>query len=213
MRKIAVVGIIILAFILLTGGVLADEPVEGEDYFLYEGAGDDFIEIEKPAEINIMHIVGNRADSFFAVQGYDAEGNLTDLFVNTTSPYEGAVALDFDDDKDTTHLEIEAASGDEWSIYVLPIEATEYWVEVPGEITGENDSIVIILGSPTMANIEGNEADSFFAIIGWLEQDGWLVGSDLLVNTTDPYEGTVRMESNTMILQIEAVGAWTIDVQ
>ena len=216
MKRAAIISLALIGCLILFGAfanqTLAEELVEGEDYFTYEGAGDDFIEIEKPEEIAIMHIIGNQADSFFAVQGYDADGNSTELFVNTTDPYEGTVALDFDDEE-TTHLEIEADTGDEWNIGIFPIGATEYWVEVPGEITGENDSIVMIEGSPTMADIEGNQADSFFAITGWLEEDGWFVGSDLLVNTTDPYEGTVRMESETMILEIEAVGEWTIEVQ
>lgn len=211
-RSFAFITILLLMIGGLSLGISAGELEEGVDYFSYEGSGDDFVAIEKPEEVAIMHIVGNQAGGYFGVQGFDEEGSQTNLFVNTTDYYEGTVALDFDDEN-TTHLEISAETGDDWSIGIFPIGATEYWVEVPGEINGENDSIVIIEGDPTMADIEGNEAGVYFGVKGWLEQDGRLAGADLLVNVTETYEGTVRLDSNTFVLEINAVGDWSLRVQ
>jgi hypothetical protein len=36
--------------------------------------------------------------------------------------------------------------------------------------------------------------------------------ADLLVNTTDPYEGTVPLASDTGVIEFEAVGPWSIEV-
>ena len=213
MKKITIITLIVVAcFIMFSLQIAAEDLQEGEDYFTYEGAGDDFIEIEKPEPASIMHITGNEAERHFAVEGYDADGESTDTFVNKTKPYEGTVALDFEGEE-TTHLEISAQSGDDWTITIAPVFSTEDWVEAPGKITGEDDSIVIIDGEANMADIKGNEAEKHFAVMGWQMEDENITNWDTLVNAVEKYEGTVRLEPNTRILEIKAVGEWTIDVQ
>ena len=189
---------------------------EGQDYFSYEGTGDDYFAIEKPDEIAVMKIIGNSSGSHFAVAGYDADGNQTDLFVNTTSYYDGLVALDFDylrSGQDTTHLEVNA-SGD-WNVGVFPIGAAD-WVDVPGEISGEGDNVIILDRSennPSLARITGNQNSNHFAVVGWHEESGWPSRADLLINTTQSYEGTVRLDPATMILEVTAADDWVISVE
>ena len=66
--------------------------------------------------------------------------------------------------------------------------------------------IILRGGTPDLANVTGNEASRHFSI--------WGYGSnpDLLVNTSDPYEGTVILEEDTVVLEINAVGPWSIQV-
>lgn len=215
MRSKIIIGIL-LVFTLITFSLTGLAMEEGQDYFTYEGTGDDYFAIEKPDEIAVMQIMGNSSGSHFSVTGYDEDGNQTNLFVNTTSYYEGLVALDFDyirHGQDTTHLEVNA-TGD-WNIGIFPVGAAD-WVDVPGEITGEGDNVIILDRSesnPNQANISGNHSNNHFSVIGWHEESGWPSYSDLLVNTTESYEGTVRLDQATMILEVTASGEWTISIE
>ena len=61
-------------------------------------------------------------------------------------------------------------------------------------------------GTPDLAHIKGNEQARHFSVKGYGSS------SDLLVNTTDPYEGTVILANDTIVLDITASGAWSIEV-
>lgn len=38
-------------------------------------------------------------------------------------------------------------------------------------------------------------------------------GFDLLVNTVDPYSGTVRIDPGSTVMTVHAVGGWSISLQ
>ena len=207
---------LLLTFALITLSTTGLAMEEGQDYFSYEGTGDDYFAIEKPDEIAVMKIIGNSSGNHFSVTGYDEDGNQTDLFVNTTSYYDGLVVLDFDylrRGQDTTHLEVNV-TGD-WNIGIFPIGAAD-WVDVPGEISGEGDNVIILDRSennPSLARITGNQNSNHFAVVGWHEESGWPSRADLLINTTQSYEGTVRLDQATMILEVTAIDDWEIVVE
>lgn len=75
---------------------------------------------------------------------------------------------------------------------------------MPGEISGNGPYVFALTGSPSQATINGNAAERHFAVFAY--------GSsrELLVNTTDAYDGTVRVASDTIIIEIKADGEWTI---
>ena len=54
-----------------------------------------------------------------------------------------------------------------------------------------------------IAHIIGNSASRYFGITSY-DNSGETI--DLLVNTTDPYEGTVVLKSDTVLFEINAVG-------
>ena len=180
---------------------------EGKDYFVYEGSGDDYIKIEKPASFGIMRIQGNDQGRHFSVLGYYDDGNRGSLFVNTTEPYEGIVPLDFQDDENTEFLEISAVGS--WRIEVLPLAAARHRLDVPGTVSGSGDDIIIVdpEAEPFRGTIEGNEKGRHFAVLGWGNR------RRLLVNTTEEYRGTVRIDPSTFVLQITAVGEWTVEIE
>jgi hypothetical protein len=79
----------------------------------------------------------------------------------------------------------------------------------PFIIEGVGDAVVDVdrNDSPSLIHITGNAASRHFAVKGY--------GGGrptLLVNSTDPYQGTVRLDADTIALEITAVGAWTIDI-
>jgi hypothetical protein len=169
------------------------------------GTGDAIVDIDKGAEAALVHITGNSASRFFAVVNYDNAGEQIDLLVNTTEPYDGVRPLDFRDDEHTARFEVQADGA--WTIEILPLSAIEK-VEVPGEISGVGDYVfALVAGTPDTATITGNASSRFFAVMGYGN------GIDLLVNTTDPYEGIVLLDPETLVIDVQAVGEWTIEIE
>lgn len=60
-----------------------------------------------------------------------------------------------------------------------------------------------------MVSITGNKGGRHFGVTGYGDSD-W----DLMVNTTDPYEGTVRLpKGDFVVLEINAIGNWEIEFE
>jgi len=181
------------------------EPAEEEpvpDPIVYTGSGDDVIQVEKPEEGPVMlYIEGNEAERHFAVTGFDENDNQTELFVNTTSYYEG---ITLDPDGTTVLLEINAEGP--WTVESRSVRSARS-IEVPGSIEGRGDEVLLVEGESSLANITGNPDARHFAVIGYTPFP------NLMVNTTDAYEGTVRVDSDTFLLEITAVGNWEIELE
>jgi hypothetical protein len=168
------------------------------------GSGDMIVNAENPYNVAIVHILGNSCGRFFAVTNYDSSGQQIDLLVNTTDPYDGIRPIDFRQNEHTTRFEINASC--EWQINILPLLSVRS-VTVPGTISGSGDDVIALVGgTPDLASIRGNSGSRFFAVTGYGNS------LDLLVNTTDPYEGTVIVSSDTIILEIQGVGEWSIEI-
>ena len=163
------------------------------------------VDIEKWPGPALVRVTGNSAARHFAVTSYDAGGNQLELLVNTTDPYTGVRPLDFFDGQQTTRFEV-IATGD-WQIEVLPILDYAAYVDVPGAITGSGDAVVLLRAEADTATITGNAASAHFAVQSY----GGGV-SDLVVNTTDPYDNEVLLKPGARIFVITAVGDWTIDL-
>jgi hypothetical protein len=170
-----------------------------------EGSGDAVVDVERPDDPSIIHITGNAASRHFAVTSYGSDGQRLDLLVNTTSPYDGKKPLDFLVGEHATRFEVSATGP--WTISILPLTAAQV-LRVPGSIEGRGDDVVFLTGNtPDLATIVGNDSSRHFAV---REYGSGRPG--LLVNTTDPYQGTVPLNTDTLILVISAVGDWAIDV-
>lgn len=185
----------------------------GFDPIIFSGKGDSIKRFDGVGEPAIAHITGNSSSRHFAVTNYDDSGNYLDLLVNTTEEYDGIVLLD----TDTSELEISATGS--WEIEIRPlvtarsvgvndgVDITDY----NGKIVGCNDEVIIVVSNQdsTLVTITGNNAERHFAVIGYGDS-GW----DLLVNTTDAYEGTVRLpKGNFVVLEIDAEGDWEIEFE
>jgi hypothetical protein len=173
---------------------------------MYSGSGDDIIDVEKPPGLTIAHITGNAASRHFAVTSLDSEGNAIELLANTTEPYDGTRPLDFMDGQNTTRFEV-AATGD-WTIEILPLPMADV-IDVPGSFAGNGDRVLILgAGVPDTAHIVGNAAGRHFAVLGYGPSF-----PDLLVNTTEPYDGRVIVRGDTLVLEVVAADEWTIDFE
>ncbi|MCZ7662959.1 MAG: hypothetical protein M5U22_08545 [Thermoleophilia bacterium] len=147
---------------------------------------------------------GNAARSNFAVWGYDDDGETTQLFVNAIDPYEGIRPLGMQEEG-TTRLQVEAKGG--WLIEVRPIDSAR--VAPVGDIVkGAGDDVLRVEGEADTAIIEGNAAQSNFAV--------WAYGGffpDLLLNEIEQYSGETMVPPGTEYLVVEAKGPWAISLR
>jgi len=180
------------------------EPEPEPEPIILSGSGDSIVDIDKPNLPMVVHVTGNVGSNHFAVKNYDSVGERIDLLVNTTEPYDGIIPLDFMTDEWTSRFEV-TATGD-WTIEVLPLSSIRV-LSIPGKIEGNGDEVFVLTGGvPDLGIISGNSGSNHFAVKSY---NG---GRDLLVNTTDPYEGTVMVDSGTILIEVIAVGSWTIEI-
>lgn len=183
------------------------QPTATSQPALYSGSGDSVVSVAKAPGPMLARVSGNEAGLYFGVTAYDAANDYVSLLVNTADPYSGLCPLDFNTDKNTARLEVEATGP--WQIELLPLSAARQ-LSVPGTLTGTGDEVIRLVGNaPDMATISGNAAGLYFGVISY---DGGGDYCDLMVNVADPYSGTMIVRSCSEYLEIAAVGAWTVQV-
>lgn len=181
-----------------------DTPTQTPTPIVLSGTGDAIVDVAKGPDPALVHITGNASSGYFGVTNYDASGNTIDLLVNTTDPYDGVRPLDFVSGDYTTRFEVKASGA--WTIEVLPLSSIEK-VQIPGEKSGTGDYVFALDGgTPDLAKITGNAGAAYFGVYSYSKT------KELLVNTTDPYDGTVMLSSDTIIIEVVATGDWTINI-
>ncbi|RKM55280.1 hypothetical protein D6853_11210 [Butyrivibrio sp. X503] len=199
-RVICVPLIVTMIFIVFGGSAHATEAKTVAEASVYEGSGDSVIELEDRTDAWVLYVKGNSSGRHFSVKGYNEDGNGTELFVNTTDKYEG---ITLDPSLSTTILEI-SATGD-WHIEQRSIFTLDI-VQAGDIYTGSGDSVLLVASYGKTAKITGNKSERHFAVKSYGSSR-----NSLLVNTTDKYEGTVMMKGEPMMIEIKAVGDWTIE--
>lgn len=172
-------------------------PIPIPEPVVYTGSGDDVIEIAPPDLYYVFRITGNESEDHFAVKSYDSAGEYGELLVNTSDPYAG---ITIDDSFDVKMLEI-TSSGD-WTVEVVSLRDMN--VVSGGETYNGTGDTVLLVNNPGMtATVLGNDSADYFAV--------WSYGEyrDLVVSTTEPYDGTVMLEDPFMFV-VTAVGDWSI---
>ena len=177
------------------------EEVSIPDPLVYSGTGDDVVQITPPEGKYVFRITGNQEERHFSVKAYDSFAEYIDLLVNTTSQYSGVT---YDPTQSTAMLEI-SATGD-WTIELVSIYTMDALIS-GNSISGEGDAVLQVFAPVLTADIQGNDAAAHFSVKSYDMDGGYL---DLLVNTTDPYSGTVMMGLDVSTLVISAEGPWTI---
>lgn len=183
------------------------EPAPVEETFIppdpitYTGSGDDYFDISPFDSLYYFQITGNSDARHFSVTGYDSSGDYTGLFVNTTDYYTGSV---LDSEQNTRTLEVKA-EGD-WTITIVSLYTAP--VLKAGETcSGIDDAVLLIPLGSSSAVINGNSLARHFSVKTYGS------GFDLLVNTVDPYNGTVRVDSDATVMTVTAEGGWSILLQ
>ncbi len=182
------------------------EPTIAPEPLVISGTGDSVVDIDWPDRIGLMRVKGNASGRYFGIVPYDENGNRISSIVNTADPYEGLRPFNFDGDN-ATRLEI-SASG-EWSIEIIPISEANK-ILLPGTYTGRGDDVIILTGGiPDLAIITGNAESRYFGVIPYTENGNRLSS---IVNTADPYEGTVIIPRDAIFLEIISEGDWVVSI-
>ena len=179
-----------------------DEDANSEPYSLsYVGTGDDVIQISGLDATWAMHITGNDESRHFSVTTYDENMNYLDLLVNTSEPYEGVV---IDPTQTAANLEIKATGS--WKVELIYLRNVSE-ANAGTLLTGTGDAVIMTDRLGSTLEITGNSQTRHFAVKAYNIATG---DSDLLVNTTEEYAGTVLLDFDPTYLVVNAVGAWTI---
>jgi hypothetical protein len=169
---------------------------------VFSGTGDSVVDITKPGGETgtvLVTVTGNDASRYFGVQGIDGDG---DTLVNTTDPYSGTVLMDTDSGN-TTQLQVTAVGP--WNITISELQSATPLN--PGVNAGVGDSVLLYQGSRGVAAITGNAAGRYFGVSVYTSTE-----RDSLVNTTDPYTGSVPMPAGPALIAVTGEGDWTINV-
>lgn len=199
-RKMATVGAYYDDGSYNDGGYYEESDWEEEFApIVYSGSGDSVIDIDPPKDCMwVLYVSGNDNSDYFGVQGYAADNSTTELFVNTTKPYSGVT---FDPSFKTTQLEI-SATGD-WYVEIRSIYSCDV-IETSDTYYGSGDNVVLMYIGAQTAEINGNDDGAYFGVKSYGDSE------DLLVNTTEPYSGTVKLKYDPEVLRITAEGDWNV---
>lgn len=121
---------------------------------------------------------------------------------STSTSSDGAVGASIQRNQPTQQLESTPESPE-------PEEPeAEYVPHDPIVLTGSGDDVLEIdsLDYYYAFRITGGAAGKHFAVTTY---DGYGQYNDLLVNTTDPYEGKVILEGDPVIAVVKATGDWS----
>lgn len=169
------------------------------------GTGDSVVNVDLDGGPRLVHITGNASARYFSVVSLDENNQEIDLLANETSAYDGIKPLDWFESEHTHRFEVKA-SGD-WTITIYPLSEAKT-LAVPGQLSGHGDDVIMLTGAPRdIAVINGNGDARYFSVTSWGPN-----GIDLLVNTTDAYQGQVVLDREALYLEVAASGPWTIQV-
>jgi len=184
------------------------EPTAIPDPIEIKGNGDDVVDLDWAYGVALVEITGNPNSNHFAVISYGDDNEYLDLLANTSEVYSGTKLINLENDEIVKRFEVNA-SGD-WLITVKPINEVRT-AEVPGEIIGIGDDVFVIPSKNCdKLEISGNESSKHFAVIAHSLVEGW----NLLVNTSEPYRGSVLCPKQTLIIEVtSSMELWTIKLK
>lgn len=170
----------------------------------FSGTGDSVVRITKPAglpsSLVAVTVKGNSGSRYFGVKGVDGD---QDTLVNTTDPYNGTTLMDVNGGN-TTELQVQATGV--WSITISDIRAMPTF-SPPAPATGAGDAVLVYQGASGIGTIKGNSGSRYFGVRVYTGSD-----DNSLVNTTDPYTGSVPWPAGPAIVVVTATGGWSISV-
>lgn len=185
----------------------------GDIEWFIHGTGDSVEAIPSLGDgLFIARIHGNLPGQYFSVTTYDSLGNQLDLLVNAGEAYYGIVPFNFDayNIQDVSGGLVEIKATGDWSIEVMKLTSLDFAYNSQ-TVLGYNDSVFYVKGSALTATIVGNKDAKYFSVSA-VGIDGNKVDSDLLVNTSDPYQGSVRLPRNKdgIIVIVKSSDTWGV---
>lgn len=171
-----------------------------------EGSGDDVVVLDSPVSLAAMDVNANDSGRYFGIKPILATGEAGISLVNTTDPFDGTVLL-LGTDQDAI-AGFEVSSNGPWSFVIKSIAEVPFLGQSE-TIEGSGDALVRLdetVGLTTIT-VTGNSEGRYFGV-----RPHGATYSFSVINTTDPYTGTVRLDPGTLLLEITAIGSWSISL-
>jgi hypothetical protein len=169
-----------------------------------EGSGDDVVIFDQPIPaVAAMEVVANASSRYFGIRPILASGESGSTLVNTTDVFNGTVLLRGAGDDAISGFEV--TSNGPWTFTIKSIE--EVSKLAAGEsLEGSGDALIRLDETQglTTISVVANSESRYFGV----RQHG--DSSFSVINTTDAYDGTVRLDSGTLLLEVTATGNWQI---
>jgi hypothetical protein len=171
---------------------------------LLEGSGDDVVILEQPIPAVVaMDVVANASSRYFGISPILASGESGSTLVNTTDPFDGTVLLLGTGNDAISGFEV--TSNGPWTFTIKSIsEVTK--LSAGETLEGNGDGLIRLAETQglTTISVVANSESRYFGV----RQQGDRTSS--VINTTDAYDGTVKLDPGTILLEVTATGGWQI---
>jgi len=172
-----------------------------------EGNGDDVILLDGEIPlVAAMDVVANSASRYFGVSPIYSSGNSGSSLVNTTEVFEGTVLLMGSSTEEIVGFEVTANGA--WRFSIKSI--SEIPKLLPSQtFAGNGDGLVRLDETQGLTTIlvVGNSESRYFGVRPHGDS------SRSVINTTDAYDGRVRLDAGTLLLEVTAIGDWKITLE
>jgi len=170
-----------------------------------EGNGDDVVMLNQEIPtVAAMDVFANSSSRYFGVRPIYASGNSGSSLVNTTDVFEGTVLLKGPGSDEIIGFEVTAEGS--WRFVIKSL--SEIPKLLPGEtFAGNGDGLVRVDETQGLTTIfvVGNSESRYFGV-----RPHGVSSMSSVINTTDVYDGRVRLDDGTLLLEVTAIGDWKI---
>jgi hypothetical protein len=169
---------------------------------VFEGNGSATVQLVKPGDGPVIAEISHVGASAFVVTERHADGTRGNVLVEDRAGYHGIVLVDrpVGDDAETAGFDITADGS--WRIVVRAVaDAVRFGVAASGF---GGDAVVVYTGEAGRARIT-HDGPGRFAV--WSHGEGV---SDLVVDTTGPYDEVVPFPRGDRVIEIRNSGSWSI---
>jgi hypothetical protein len=174
---------------------------------LLEGNGDDVVLLDQAIPtVAAMDVFANSAGRYFGLKPVFSSGDSGISLVNTTDSFDGTVLLLGSGNEAIVGFEVTANGA--WAFSIKSISKMPKLL--PGEaFSGNGDALVQLDETQALTTIAvvGNSQGRYFGI----KPHG--NSSISVINTTDAYDGRVRLDAGTVLLEVTATGDWRITLE
>ena len=169
--------------------------------FEVSGSGDDVVDVAVPDNLPAVLAMTHQGSSNFAVLSHTAENERIDLLVNTIGSYSGQRPVNLYEGENVGFLEITADGP--WTVEAIPFSDV---VQFENSATGTGDAVLFVTSGGGRLSVT-HSGESNFVV---MSHGG---NRDLLVNEIGNYDGTVLLEGDARVLEVQGDGEWALDLE
>jgi hypothetical protein len=169
------------------------------------GKGNKVARFNIPEDAAAIATISYTGGANFVVWSIDSGGSENDLLVNTIGKYHGTVL--FDETQGTHSVAFKLEASGPWIVKIKPVTAARPWDGI-SKVSGEGDDVLLIptgISGLSTAVIKHGGKENF--VVYAYTPDG----TELLVNEIGKFSGEELIPDGTLLIAVQADGAWSIN--